>query len=184
MYFSRLHLERQQHPNRYPKCPILYNNSSNNNHNNGELWFQEEVNIQHTKISIFKNYFRLFFMFLIFWGIFCFDFLPISIVVTSSEAVTTTSQLQARLSQPPSATGNREQLRYLLQRGPASASTSTAAATAASNSSSEATSGSGQQISLSATTTTSAAGVTTTKVWVPGDSSSRVEVILLMGAPV
>ena len=123
-------------------------------------------------------------MFLIFWGIFCFDFLPISIVVTSSEAVTTTSQLQARLSQPPSATGNREQLRYLLQRGPASASTSTAAATAASNSSSEATSGSGQQISLSATTTTSAAGVTTTKVWVPGDSSSWVEVILLMGAPV
>ena len=90
--------------------------------------------------------------------------------MTSSEAVTTTSQLQARLSQPPSATtGNREQLRYLLQRGPASASTSTAAATAASNSSSEATSGSGQQISLSATTTTSAAGVTTTKVWVPGD---------------
>ena len=119
--------------------------------------------------------------------------------MTSSEAVTTTSQLQARLSQPPSATtGNRSQLSYLLQRGPAGGATSspssaggpaTAAAATASTaltaavgavSSSSSTSNSSvteaaNQISLSASatntlqTSTSSGGVTTTKVWVPGD---------------
>ena len=134
---------------------------------------------------------------------FCvFHFLPsiiyFPIVVTSSEAVTTTSQLQARLSQPPSATtGNRSQLSYLLQRGPAGGATSspssaggpaTAAAATASTAltaavgavSSSSTSNSSvteaaNQISLSASatntlqTSTSSGGVTTTKVWVPGD---------------
>lgn len=118
--------------------------------------------------------------------------------MTSSEAVTTTSQLQARLSQPPSATtGNRSQLSYLLQRGPAGGATSspssaggpaTAAAATASTAltaavgavSSSSTSNSSvteaaNQISLSASatntlqTSTSSGGVTTTKVWVPGD---------------
>ena len=120
--------------------------------------------------------------------------------MTSSEAVTTTSQLQARLSQPPSATtGNRSQLSYLLQRGPAGGATSspssaggpaTAAAAATAStaltaavgavSSSSSTSNSSvteaaNQISLSASatntlqTSTSSGGVTTTKVWVPGD---------------
>ena len=119
--------------------------------------------------------------------------------MTSSEAVTTTSQLQARLSQPPSATtGNRSQLSYLLQRGPAGGATSspssaggpaTAAAAATASTaltaavgavSSSSTSNSSvteaaNQISLSASatntlqTSTSSGGVTTTKVWVPGD---------------
>ena len=118
--------------------------------------------------------------------------------MTSSEAVTTTSQLQARLSQPPSATtGNRSQLSYLLQRGPAGGATSspssaggpaTAATATASTAltaavgavSSSSTSNSSvteaaNQISLSASatntlqTSTSSGGVTTTKVWVPGD---------------
>lgn len=49
------------------------------------------------------------------------------------------------------AAGNREQLRYLLQRGPTAASTAPATT---------------EQISLSTATTST--GVTTTRVWVPG----------------
>ena len=71
-----------------------------------------------------------------------------------------TSQLQARLSQPP---GNREQLRYLLQRGPnATAAVST-----------EATPNPQPTAQIASTATVAAAsgstGVTTTRVWVPGE---------------
>ena len=135
---------------------------------------------------------------------------------SSVEAVTTTSQLQARLSQPPSATtGNREQLRYLLQRGPAGGATSSpasggpagpasaastltagAAQAVSSTTSNSSVTEAANQISLSASATntlqtslTSAGGVTTTKVWVPGDLLliySMVEAIfalMLLGAP-
>ena len=99
------------------------------------------------------------------------------------------SQLQARLSQPPTGgpsqtpagaggvpgvpgaaptgpggTTNREQLRFLLQRGPSAVATAvpaTAATTAVTES----------QISLSTATTST--GVTTTRVWVPGEDLDR-----------
>ena len=110
-----------------------------------------------------------------------------SVSSVSSTGVVTTggagvSQLQARLSQPPTggpgqiAAGagvgpgggpagpggatNREQLRFLLQRGPSAVATAvpaTAPTTAVTES----------QISLSTATTST--GVTTTRVWVPGE---------------
>ena len=79
-----------------------------------------------------------------------------------------TSQLQARLSQPPAAPGNREQLRYLLQRGPnsAAASVTSEAPQAASVTVANPVQANPQ---VNQANTAAASGVTTTKVWVPGE---------------
>ena len=115
-------------------------------------------------------YFIIIFCFV---GEFCLIYCRFSLV-TSSEAVTTTSQLQARLSQPPSATGNREQLRYLLQRGPSAATSTPAVSTAQIGSASASTAQIGSGVAestaqIGSATSTTTSGVTTTKVWVPGD---------------
>ena len=82
-----------------------------------------------------------------------------------------TSQLQARLSQPPAAPGNREQLRYLLQRGPGNQAVPVASEAAIPN-----TSAMTSVVAASASSASAAApGVTTTKVWVPGEVLENVE---------
>ena len=77
-----------------------------------------------------------------------------------------TSQLQARLSQPPAAPGNREQLRYLLQRGPNSAA---ASVTSEAPQAASVTVANPVQANPQVANTAAASGVTTTKVWVPGE---------------
>ena len=81
-----------------------------------------------------------------------------------------TSQLQARLSQPPAAPGNREQLRYLLQRGPGNPVPASEAAIPQ-------TSAMTSVVAASVASSASAAapGVTTTKVWVPGEVLENLE---------
>lgn len=125
--------------------------------------------------------------------------------VTTPPAIFTTSQLQARLSQPPlisqgstvapppptSGTppvsvisGNREQLRYLLQRGTTttapeftnlmSAGTGLAAASVSLETPLSSTA-SPSVVALTTTTTTAATtsqGVTTSRVWVPGTATT------------
>ena len=82
-----------------------------------------------------------------------------------------TSQLQARLSQPPAAPGNREQLRYLLQRGPGNQAVPVASEAAIPN-----TSAMTSVVAASASSASAAApGVTTTKVWVPGEVLENLE---------
>ena len=82
-----------------------------------------------------------------------------------------TSQLQARLSQLPAAPGNREQLRYLLQRGPGNQAVPVASEAAIPN-----TSAMTSVVAASASSASAAApGVTTTKVWVPGEVLENLE---------
>ena len=82
-----------------------------------------------------------------------------------------TSQLQARLSQPPAAPVNREQLRYLLQRGPGNQAVPVASEAAIPN-----TSAMTSVVAASASSASAAApGVTTTKVWVPGEVLENLE---------
>ena len=78
-----------------------------------------------------------------------------------------TSQLQARLSQPP---GNREQLRYLLQRGP---NATAVASTEAGGQAQAPTAQIATTATVAAAAASGATGVTTTRVWVPGENIYR-----------